>query len=128
MVGKLTYGKRQWESLDGDMRRLIPVMDAAFRKVTAYVDADTHAFNDYMLALKMPKVTEAEVAARAAAMDEGLKKAVEVPYRLAKAVNATWEAMLELAGKGNVNCKSDMQVGCLLIAFSLANNEHQFVW
>ena len=29
MVGQLTYGKRQWESLDGQMRKLIPVFDKA---------------------------------------------------------------------------------------------------
>ena len=29
MVGQLTYGKRQWESLDGQMRKLIPIFDKA---------------------------------------------------------------------------------------------------
>ena len=29
MVGQLTYGKRIWESLDSEMRRLIPVIDSA---------------------------------------------------------------------------------------------------
>jgi hypothetical protein len=49
MVGQLTYGKRQWESLDGEMRRLIPSMGRASREMTDMIDADTDAFNDYMV-------------------------------------------------------------------------------
>ena len=49
MVGKLTYGRRQWESLDKDMRRLIPTVDDVSRKMIAIVDEDTSAFNDYMV-------------------------------------------------------------------------------
>ncbi len=56
MVGQLTYGKRQWESLDGQMRALIPVFDKASKDMLTFVDADTQAFNDYMKAMKMPKV------------------------------------------------------------------------
>ena len=58
MVGQLTYGKRQWESLDAEMRRLIPIFDKASKEMINFVDADTNAFNDYMLAMKMAKNTE----------------------------------------------------------------------
>ena len=58
MVGQLTYGKRQWESLDTEMRRLIPIFDKASKEMTTFVDADTNAFNDYMVAMKMSKNTE----------------------------------------------------------------------
>ena len=49
MVGKLTYGKRVWVSLDGEMRALIPPVDKACREMVDFVDADTSAFNDYMV-------------------------------------------------------------------------------
>ena len=49
MVGKLTYGKRQWESLDAEMRQLIPPVDLASKQMIDYIDADTEAFNDYMV-------------------------------------------------------------------------------
>ena len=60
MVGQLSYGKRQWESLDAEMRRLIPIFDKASKEMINFVDADTNAFNDYMLAMKMAKNTEEE--------------------------------------------------------------------
>ena len=49
MVGKLTYGKRQWETLDQEMRGLISPVDSLSRKITTLIDADTNAFNDYMV-------------------------------------------------------------------------------
>eukprot|EP00095_Tigriopus_kingsejongensis_P009315 maker-scaffold320_size207635-snap-gene-1.14 protein:Tk09315 transcript:maker-scaffold320_size207635-snap-gene-1.14-mRNA-1 annotation:"PREDICTED: formimidoyltransferase-cyclodeaminase-like" len=111
MVGKLSYGKRQWDHLDSPMRRIIPDVDQAFKQITDMIDADTSAFNDYMIALKMPKSTEDEIAARDKAIDQGLKKAVSVPYTLSCTINKIWPQMIELAELGNINCKSDLQVG-----------------
>lgn len=111
MVGKLSYGKRQWEHLDAPMRRIIPDLDKTFRLITDMVDADTSAFNDYMTAMKLPKTTEEENAKREEAMEQGLKKAISVPYNLAVTVNKIWGVLAELAEIGNINCKSDLQVG-----------------
>jgi len=110
MVGKLTYGKRQWESLDTAMRSIIPPLHAAMLDTLPMVDADTEAFNDYMAAMKLPKDTAEEKAKREAAMEEGLKTAVGVPLSLAKRANTVWDTLLELAAVGNINCKSDLQV------------------
>ena len=49
MVGKLTYGKKQWESLDTRMRSIIPPLHAAMLDIIPMVDADTEAFNEYMV-------------------------------------------------------------------------------
>lgn len=49
MVGQLTYGKRQWETLDGEMRQLIPIFHLACQEMSGYIDEDTNAFNDYMV-------------------------------------------------------------------------------
>merc|ERR1711951_324694 len=47
MVGKLTYGKRQWEALDGKMRELLPPLQKAMLEITEGIDKDTEAFNDF---------------------------------------------------------------------------------
>merc|ERR1719187_3246001 len=82
------------------------------------IDADTEAFNDYMIALKMPQGTDLEKCARKEAMQNGLKVAIEVPFRLVKTVNQVWPTLSELAEVGNINCKSDLQVAarCLVTA------------
>jgi len=110
MVGQLTYGKKQWEHLDGQMRRLIPVFDKASKDMIDFIDADTEAFNDYMAAMKLPKSSEAEISARDKAMQDGLKSAVQVPFSLASKAFGLFEPLLELSQLGNINCKSDLQV------------------
>lgn len=49
MVGQMTYGKRQFEDLDGVMRRLIPPFHQAVDDLLLMVDADSSAFNSYMV-------------------------------------------------------------------------------
>lgn len=45
----MTYGKRQFENLDGVMRRLIPPFHQAMNDLLLMVDADSSAFNSYMV-------------------------------------------------------------------------------
>ncbi|GBL81796.1 Formimidoyltransferase-cyclodeaminase [Araneus ventricosus] len=111
MVGQMTYGKRQWERYDSQMRRIIPVMHEAMKELLSVIDADTNAFNDYMAALKLPKETPEDIVMRETAMEAGLKKAISVPMSLAKAVSKQWDSLKELATIANFGTKSDLQVG-----------------
>jgi glutamate formiminotransferase/formiminotetrahydrofolate cyclodeaminase len=52
MVGQMTYGKRQWDEFDSQMRKLIPVVTSASTDMIKMIDADTNAFNDYMVRKK----------------------------------------------------------------------------
>ncbi|XP_010889328.2 formimidoyltransferase-cyclodeaminase isoform X1 [Esox lucius] len=110
MVGQMTYGKRQFDSLDSVMRRLIPPFHKAMNELLVMVDKDSKAFNQYMAALKMPKNTTQEVKRREVAMQEGLKQAVGVPLSLAERVNLLWPCLKEMVLYGNAACKSDLQV------------------
>ncbi|XP_069790150.1 formimidoyltransferase-cyclodeaminase isoform X2 [Narcine bancroftii] len=110
MVGHMTYGKRQFEHLDGIMRRLITSFHHTMNELITMVDDDSNAFNSYMAALKMPKVTSVERERREAAMQDGLKKAILVPLALAERVTKLWPLLQEMATFGNVGCKSDLQV------------------
>ena len=65
-------------------------------------------------ALKLPKQTPEEKAVRDQALQDGLKKAVAVPYDLAQEVNRLWPVLVQLATVGNVATISDLQVGSQL--------------
>ncbi|XP_028255552.1 formimidoyltransferase-cyclodeaminase-like [Parambassis ranga] len=110
MVGQMTYGKKQFENLDGVMRKLIPPFHQAATELLHMVDADTSAFNSYMAALKLPKSTAEEVKRRDAALQDGLQRAVGVPLALAERISALWPPLMEMAAHGNIGCKSDAQV------------------
>lgn len=47
---------------------------------------------------------------RAAAMQDGLQRAVGVPLALAERVNVLWPVLKEMVIYGNIACKSDAQV------------------
>ncbi|XP_063286117.1 formimidoyltransferase-cyclodeaminase [Pelobates fuscus] len=110
MVGQMTYGKRQFESLDGVMRELIPPFHTAVDHLLCAVDADSNAFGSYMAALKLPKRTAEEQQKRSSALQEGLKEAIGVPLRLAEKINTLWQPLLDLSKHGNIACISDLQV------------------
>ncbi|KAL9848176.1 formimidoyltransferase-cyclodeaminase isoform 3-T10 [Geothlypis trichas] len=115
MVGLMSYGKRQFEDLDPIMRKLVPPFHQAMEELVAMVDADSCAFNSYMEAMKLPKNTPEERERRTAAMQQGLKTAMGVPYGLAEKVNGLWPVLKELAQHCNLACKSDIQVGAKML-------------
>ena len=49
MVGQMTYGKRQFEAVDVTIRQLLPTLHDAMINSIPMIDADTDAFNDYMV-------------------------------------------------------------------------------
>jgi len=44
-------------------------------------------------------------------MQEGLKKAIDVPLSVMRKADECWEYVIEVAKYGNMNSKSDLQVG-----------------
>jgi glutamate formiminotransferase / formiminotetrahydrofolate cyclodeaminase len=111
MVGWMTYGKRKFEAQDPVMRRLIPPLDEAMKELLPMIDRDTRAFDAYLAAVAMPKDTAEEKAARHAAMQDGLKAAVQVPLEVMRTADRCWEAMAEMAAHGNPASRSDLEVG-----------------
>ena len=93
------------------MRRLIPPLHEAMKDLLPLIDRDTRAFDAYLAAVGMPKDTPEEKAARHAAMQEGLKAAVQVPLDVMRTADRCWDAMAEMAAHGNPASRSDLEVG-----------------
>lgn len=111
MMGWMSYGTKKFEALDADMRRLIPPLHDNMKKLISMIDADTNAFTDYMNAMKLPKNTDKEKTIRKEHMQEGLKKAINVPLGVMKTADECWLYMIELAKLGNASSASDLAVG-----------------
>lgn len=118
MVGELTIGKKKYEALTDEQKAIIDGNLAATKpliaKLNDLIDADTNAFNDFMSAMKMPKETDEEKAARKEAMQAGLKKAIEVPLDATKTSLEVLKLQKGLALYGNQNAITDAGVGALL--------------
>jgi glutamate formiminotransferase/formiminotetrahydrofolate cyclodeaminase len=111
MVAQLTYGVRKFEHLDNDLRKVIPPLYNASQQLIPMIDADTNAFNDYMDATRLPGSTPEQMIIRHEAMQNGLKKAIEIPLNTMKIVDRAWEAMIGVAKIGNIASQSDIEVG-----------------
>lgn len=79
------------------------------------VDEDTAAFNKIMACFGMPKGTDAEKAARTAALQEATIYATQVPLRTMKASVRAFDIVEAMAKEGNPNSVSDAGVGALCI-------------
>lgn len=111
MMGWMSYGSKKFEHLDSKMRKFIPPLHFKMKELISMIDADTNAFNDYMLAMKMPKHTEKEKKIREEKMQEGLKKAIDVPLTVMRLANDCWEWLIQMAKYGNMSSRSDLEVG-----------------
>jgi glutamate formiminotransferase / formiminotetrahydrofolate cyclodeaminase len=111
MVGWLTYGRRKYEHLDSVIRQHLPPLVEIQETLLRAVDRDSDAFTDYMVAMGMPKGSDAEKTARRNAMQDGLKKATLVPFETMELVDRAWEPMLEIARVGQFSSRSDIEVG-----------------
>lgn len=115
MVGFLSYGNKKFAPLDSNMRSLIPPLYKGMKDLVPFIDADAAAFSEFMLAIKLPKKTEEEQKLREEAMKQGMLTAIKVPMCVAQIANGMWPHIKELAKIGNINCKSDLQVGARVL-------------
>lgn len=111
MMGWMSYGNKKFEHLSSKMRRFIPPLHFAMKELIPLIDADTNAFNDYMIAMKLPKETEEQCKIREEKMQEGLKKAIEIPLKVMRIADSCWRWMIQMAKFANLSSASDLQVG-----------------
>ncbi len=113
MVANLSAHKRGWDARWEEFSQWAEKGMAYQRELLDLVDADTAAFNKIMDAVRMPKGTDAEKAARHAAMQAATKHAVEVPLRVAQVSLDSMEVMEAMVDGGNPNSITDGGVGAL---------------
>jgi formiminotetrahydrofolate cyclodeaminase len=107
MVANLTIGKKGFEELEDRMRNMVTEADTARADFLRLADADAHAFDGVMAAFKMPKETEAEKAARRAAIQAGYEEAAQVPLEIAGKAVALMELAEDATAMGNSQAASD---------------------
>ena len=113
MVANLTQGEK-YASVAANMRSLAEEARALRESLTEGVEKDTECFTSYMEALRMPKDTEEERAARRRAMQEGLKIAAMVPLQTAETAMKIFSLSERAVRSGNPNARSDGLVSAIL--------------
>ena len=111
MVAGLTISKKKYLKVKELMAEIGEEAQKIKDELVKGIDDDTDAFNEYFVALKMPKNTEEEKRAREKAMLEGLKKAISVPLKTAENSLKAIEVAIRVAENGNINSITDAGVG-----------------
>jgi glutamate formiminotransferase/formiminotetrahydrofolate cyclodeaminase len=114
MVAGLTMGKKKYASVDAEMREIAVRTAALGNTLSALVARDAAAYAVVAAAYKLPGDTEAQLATRAARIDEALLHAAEVPLETARACADVAAIALAVAERGNSNAASDAGVAALL--------------
>lgn len=113
MVANLSSHKRGWDDRWKEFSDWAEKGNALMNELIALVDEDTAAFNKIMDVFSMPKGTEEEKAARAAAMEEATLYATQVPLKTLRTAFKVFEVASAMASEGNPNSVSDAGVAAI---------------
>ena len=111
MVANLSHSKKGFEDRLEALERIAVRGQEIKDRLLAAVDADTAAFDRYLAALRMPKETEAEKAARDAALVEATVATIEIPMLTLEACPEIVELCREAARIGLQASLSDAGTG-----------------
>ncbi len=110
MVANLTHGKTDYEEVWDEVVEIAEKAQALKDFFVKAVDRDSQAFDAVMAAMRLPKQSDEEKAARGAAIEEASKGAVMVPMEVLRKAPEAMELAGRIAKIGNVNSISDAGV------------------
>ncbi len=110
MVAALTWPKKGFEEHRPEMQELGRAAQDLKDWFLAAVDRDAAAFDAVLAAIRLPKATETELRARAAAMEAANRGAALVPLEVLERCGQVLDLALDAAERGNPNSVSDAGV------------------
>ena len=113
MVGKLTIGRKGYETVEADMQAAIVELERIRQVLLKAIDEDATAFNNFMAAMKLPQVSADEKAIRKEAMQVALKRATEVPLQVARESAKIFDYARLMLDSGNTHAVTDAMVSAL---------------
>ena len=120
MVANFTVGREKFAAVEAEVRGLLEQSERLRAELQRLTQADTEAYGQYAAASKLPRSTDGEKVARAAAMQQALRAAAEVPRAAAAAAHRVIKIAADLVDKGNPNLITDVGVAA---KFALAAME-----
>ncbi len=110
MVANLSFGKEN-KGKDQILSSLAERAQKLKDELLVLVDKDTEAFQDYLVALRLPQNNPEEIKLREEKAQSGLKKAAEVPWKTAQMSFQTMELASVVLKLGNKNSLTDAATG-----------------
>jgi formiminotetrahydrofolate cyclodeaminase len=116
MVATLSEGRPKYAEYAETNAAAGTLGRALATRLLELADEDAAAYSVFGAALRMPKSSDQEQAARTAALRAAARAASTVPMACVEACMEVVLAADSLAGRSNLNASSDLAVACLLAA------------
>lgn len=116
MVCELTVGRPEYEEVDPVARQIGAAAGELRASLLTAAEEDAAAYLAVVAARRMPRDSDADRAARKAAVGEASVAATEVPLRIARLAAEVLDLAAGIAPIGNRNAASDAGVAALLAA------------
>lgn len=113
MVANLSSHKRGWDARWKEFSDTAGRGQRFAQELLQLVDEDTRAFGRVMAAMALPRGSEADKAARKAAIQEATRGAAQVPFRVMETALGSMSMIREMAERGQESSVSDAGVGIL---------------
>jgi glutamate formiminotransferase/formiminotetrahydrofolate cyclodeaminase len=107
MVCRLTVGKKKYADVEARMWPMIEQAEALRARMNAIVVEDAASFTAFMVATKLPKDTEEQIAARNTAIEKATLEAARVPFETVQHAAEIMQLAVTAAEIGNMNAISD---------------------
>ena len=114
MVANLTIGKKAYAEYEEQAKEVAAKVGDIIERLKVLTNADMEAFAQYMAVFKMPKETDEDKKARAAALQSAAKNATNVPLDICRACLEIVEQAEVLSKFGNKMAISDVGVGAMI--------------
>lgn len=115
MVANLSSHKRGWDGRWEEFASWAERGVQMQKRLLELVDEDTEAYNAILDAFGLPKKSDEEKAARAAAVEAATLQASLVPLMVMKEAFKVFDLLKEMTEKGNPNSVTDGAVGVLAV-------------
>lgn len=115
MAGSLTVNKKKYTEFQENAEQVIGGAAILTEDYLNLMERDTAAFQSLMLAMKLPKDTEAQKSIRNTAIASATKKATLVPLEMLRLCLRAMHLLNRMSLGCNPNCISDLGVGASCI-------------
>lgn len=117
MVARLTIGKKKYSSIEAQMEEILLQSEKIRYQLTSFVEKDSLAFENVMLAFKLPRGSPELESDRMEAIEKATQSAAQIPMQVARSGLTILALSERVVALGNINAISDGgSAGALAIA------------
>ncbi len=115
MVANLSSHKRGWDDRWKEFSDIAARGKDIQNRLLDLVDEDTEAFNSIINAYRLPKKTNEEIQTRNNTVQEAVRNAVMVPFKVMETAYSGFPLIREMVEEGNPSSVTDAAVGALAL-------------